>query len=57
MKQEVRVADHQKEDILVEEDLHPEVGAEENKFGVTHVENGEMDHGSVLITNQKINRM
>ena len=57
MKQEVQVEDHHKGETLVEEDLHPEVEAEEEKCGVTHVEYGDTDHGTVLITNQHINVM
>ena len=51
MKQEVRVVDRRREETLVEGDLHPEVEAEEEKFSVTHMENGDTDHGTVLITN------
>ena len=57
MKQEVRVADHRKEETLVEEDLYPQEEAEGEKFGVTDVENGDTDHGTVLITNQQISEM
>ena len=57
MKQEVRVADHHKEETLVEEYLNPEAEVEEQKFGATHVENGDTNHGIFLITNQQSNRM
>jgi len=52
MKQAVQVADHHKEGILIEEDLRPEEGAKEEIFGATHVENGDMYRGIVLIINQ-----
>jgi len=48
MKQEVQVADHHREDILIEEYLCPE----EEIFGVTRVENEDMYHGTILITEQ-----
>ncbi len=57
LKQEVQVVDHHREENLVEEDLHPEEEAEEEKFGVTHVENGDMDHVSVLIIKYQIRGM
>jgi len=34
--------------------LHPEEEAEEKKFGVIHVENGDMDHGIILKIKQQI---
>jgi len=37
VKQEVQVVDHHREETLVEEDLHPEEEAEEEKFGVIDV--------------------
>ena len=49
MKQEVQVVEHNREEPLVEGDFHLEEEAEEEEFSVTHVENGDMDHGNVLI--------
>lgn len=57
MKQEVQVVDHHREETLVKEYLHPEEEVEEEKFDVIHVENGDMDHGTVLIIKQQISRM
>ena len=49
MKQEVQVVDHHREENLVEEDLHLEEEAEEEQFGVTHVENRDMDRTILII--------
>jgi len=49
VKQEVQVVDHHREENLVEEDFHPEEEVEEEKFSVTHVENEDIDHGTILI--------
>eukprot|EP00253_Pinus_taeda_P019547 PITA_19547 len=57
MKQAVQVADHHKEGILIEEDLHPEEEVEEEIFSATHVENGDMCCGVVLIINQQVRIM
>ena len=54
VKQEVQVVDRHKEENLVEEYLHPEEEVEEDIFGVIHVENGDMCHGTVLIINQQV---
>jgi len=52
MKQKVQVVDHHRWEILIEEDLHPEEEADEEIFNITHVENGGMDHGTILIIKQ-----
>ena len=57
MKQEAQVADHHREETLVEEGLYPEVETEEEKFGVIHWVNGDMGHGFVLIINQQLREM
>jgi len=57
VKQEVQVVDHHREEILVEGDFHPEEEVEEEKLGVIHVENGDMDHGTILIIKQPISKM
>jgi len=57
VKQEVQVVDHHREETLLEEDLHPEEEAEQEKFDVIHVENGGMDHGTILIIKQQIKGM
>ena len=51
VKQEVQVVDHHKDETLMEGDLHPEEEAEEEKFNVIHVENGDICHGIFLIIN------
>lgn len=57
MKQAAQVENHQRGENLTEEDLHPEEEFEEEMFGVTHVENGDMCHGTVLIINQQVRGM
>ena len=57
MKQVVQVADHQREAILIEEDFHPEEEAKVKIFGATHVDNGDMCHGIVLIINKQVRGM
>ena len=57
MKQAVQVVNHRREEILIEEDLHLDEEVEEEIFGVTYVENGDMDHGTVLIIKQKVRGM
>ena len=57
MKQEVQVADHCREETLVEEGLYPEVEAEEEIFGALHVVNGDMGHGTVVIVSQEPREM
>lgn len=51
MKEVAQVVDHHGEENLIEEDLCPKEEADEEIFGVIHVENGDMCHGTVLIIN------
>ncbi len=37
--------------------MHPEEEVEEEIFGVTHVENGDMDRGTVLIIEHQVGGM
>ena len=57
MKQEDRVADHHREETLVEEGLYPEIEAEEEIFGVLHVMSGDVGHGIILIISQQLREM
>eukprot|EP00253_Pinus_taeda_P035035 PITA_35035 len=57
MKQAAQVADHHRGENLTEEDFHLEEEAKEEMFGVTHVENGDMCHGTALIINQQVRGM
>ena len=57
MKQEVQVADHHREETLVEEGLYLEVEAEEEIFGALHMVSGDMGHGTVLIISQQPREM
>ena len=54
MKQKAQVANHHREETLVEEVFYPEVVAEEEIFDALHVVSGEMGHGIVLTIYQKI---
>jgi len=54
MKQEIQVANHHREGILIEEYLRLEEEAEEEIFGVTLVDNWDMCRGTVLLINQQV---
>ncbi len=49
MKQEVQIVDLHREENSVDEDLRLAEEAKEEKFGVIHVENGDMNHRNILI--------
>lgn len=57
MKQEAQVVDNHKGENLTEEYLCPKEEDEEEMFGVIPMENGDICHETVLITNQQVRRV